>query len=71
MSSDSAAAFTGGGTSAERERPRGRSGGVTAATTSNPSPRRASSDGTANSGVPKKTTRTYSSPAGSGVTSLR
>src|SRR4029077_3507696 len=34
------------------------SGRVTTATTSNPSPSKASSEGTANSGVPKKTTRT-------------
>src|SRR6058998_3498787 len=54
----------------ERERPWGLSGCVTTATTSNPSPSRASREGTANSGVPKKTTRTQSSPAGSGVTSF-
>jgi len=63
--------FTGGGTAVERDRPWGLSGCVTTATTSNPSPSRASSEGTANSGVPKKTTRTQSSPAGSGVTSFR
>ena len=63
--------FTGGATACERERPCGLSGCVTTARTSNPSPSSASREGTANSGVPKKTTRTYSSPAGSGTTSLR
>src|SRR6266542_1568849 len=57
-SSATAAVFTGGGTAVERERPCGWSGRVTAATTSNPSPSSASREGTANSGVPKKTTRT-------------
>src|SRR5438132_1374372 len=57
-SSASAASFTGGGTAVERERPCGLSGCVTTATTSKPSPSSASSGGTANSGVPKKTTRT-------------
>src|SRR6266571_1209853 len=70
-SSDSAATFTGGGISVARERPCGASGCVTTATTSNPSPTSARSEGTANSGVPKNATRIYSSPAGSGVTSLR
>ena len=57
-SSSSAATFTGEGTRVDRERPCGLSGRVTTAATSNPSPNSASSDGTANSGVPKKTTRT-------------
>src|SRR2546422_498001 len=69
-SSASAAVLTGVGTTVERERPWGLSGCVTTATTSNPSPSKAWREGTANSGVPKKTTRTQSSPAGSGVTSF-
>ena len=70
-SSASAATLTGGGISVDRERPCAASGWVATATTSNPSPTRARNEGTANSGVPKNATRTYSSPAGSGVTSLR
>src|SRR5882762_8514395 len=69
-SSAPAAVLTGVGTAVERERPWGLSGCVTTATTSNPSPSKAWREGTANSGVPKKTTRTQSSPAGSGVTSF-
>src|SRR5712691_4964897 len=57
-SSSCAAVFTGDGTSVERERPCGLSGRVTTEATSKPSPSSASSGGTANSGVPKKTTRT-------------
>src|SRR6266850_6393964 len=57
-SSACAATFTGGGTSWERERPCAASGCVMTATTSNPSPTSARSEGTANSGVPKKATRT-------------
>src|SRR5260370_14962190 len=53
-----AASFTGDATALERDRPCGWSGRVTAATTSKPSPSRAAREGTANSGVPQKTTRT-------------
>jgi hypothetical protein len=59
--SSRAIAFIGEGTSVERERPCGLSGCVTTATTSNPSPISARSGGVANSGVPQKTTRSYSS----------
>ena len=63
--------LTGGATSLERERPRGRSGWVTAASDSDRR-RRAGprGDGTANSGVPKKTTRIRRAAAGSGPTSF-
>src|SRR6188474_2349695 len=59
-----AASLTGGGMSTERERPWGRSGWVTTPSTSMPSATRARSDGTANAGVPKYTTRIGSAAVG-------
>src|SRR5688572_21044290 len=53
-----AISLIGDGTSVERERPRGRSGCVTTAQTSNPSPTSARSDGAAKADVPQKRTRT-------------
>ena len=62
--SSSAICLTGGASSFERERPTGLSGCVTTPTTSKPSPISARSGGTANSGVPQKSTRTQSSSSG-------
>src|SRR5690349_1871257 len=56
--SATAISLIGGATSVERERPTGRSGCVTSAATSKPSPINAESEGQANVNVPQKRTRT-------------
>ena len=61
-SSSRATRLMAGGTIVERVRPRGLSGCVTITPTSNPSPTRARSDGTAKSGVPKNAIFTSPTP---------